>query len=503
MKRTVAPSLLATLLALSAVASAGDRVALIVSNNVGMPEETRLQHTGTDAERMRKVLVELGQFDAADVVILSNQTAEDVLHALEARAASKASLFLFYYSGHADAESLHLSGTRLPLDQLLATLGAIPAQLRLGILDACQSGAATRSKGFAVGPAFSLRVAEPAQGQVLISSSAADEKSFESDVLRGALFTNHFAAGLRGAADADGSRRVTLSEAYAYAYTQTLRSSLYSASGPQHPTFRWDVSGRQDVALTVLTSRAALNLQSESNGAYILFDGLEREVIAEVPARRNDRWRLALGAGSYVVQKRDTTGLRSARVVLGEGDDRQLFDHQMQVVPLVDLAPKGAFGERRLLAGFGQSSWDLGPRGLPTAHLGLEWDRGASLVGITGFASVGTETHSGLLTEDFAGGATACFLYGLRWQHAAVRLGPCAGGVAIRQAPHAQTVRWGLAGLGGLRARADFPVTGQLNAFVAGDLSALVAQVASAAAPKADLRVVAWWGWSAGVTASW
>lgn len=47
----------------------------------------------------------------------------------------------------------------------------------------------------------------------------------ESDRLRSSFFSHHLITGLRGAADADGDERVALSEAYDYAYRQTLRSS--------------------------------------------------------------------------------------------------------------------------------------------------------------------------------------------------------------------------------------------------------------------------------------
>ena len=59
---------------------------------------------------------------------------------------------------------------------------------------------------------------------------------------------------LLGAADSDGDRRVSLSEAYAYAYEGTLRASSRSWGGTQHPTYSYDLRGHEDVILTTLSS---------------------------------------------------------------------------------------------------------------------------------------------------------------------------------------------------------------------------------------------------------
>ena len=88
---------------------------------------------------------DLGGFAAADVHVLKNGSAAQILDAVDLLAAgAPASVFVFYFSGHADAGALHPAGTLLPLDLLLHRLRAVRAELRLSILDACQSGAAAR-----------------------------------------------------------------------------------------------------------------------------------------------------------------------------------------------------------------------------------------------------------------------------------------------------------------------------------------------------------------------
>ena len=51
------------------------------------------------------------------------------------------------------------------------------------------------------------------KGAVLITSSTAEEASVERDDLGGSLFSHFFISGLRGAADSNQDRKVTLQEA--------------------------------------------------------------------------------------------------------------------------------------------------------------------------------------------------------------------------------------------------------------------------------------------------
>ena len=62
-------------------------------------------------------------------------------------------------------------------------------------------------------------------------------------MLRGSLFTQALVAALRGAADFSGDRRVSLAEAYAYSYEQTVRAA--SKGGVvQHPGHDLDLAGQ-------------------------------------------------------------------------------------------------------------------------------------------------------------------------------------------------------------------------------------------------------------------
>ena len=72
------------------------------------------------------------------------------------------------------------------------------------------------------------------RGHAYLTSSSADEAAQESDRIGGSFFTHFLVTGLRGAADADSDKRVTLDEAYRFAFDETLARTEAIGGGPQH-----------------------------------------------------------------------------------------------------------------------------------------------------------------------------------------------------------------------------------------------------------------------------
>ncbi len=461
-------------------ADAGGRVALLVADDLGVGADAPLRYTRDDARRVGEALVDVGRFEGRDVHTLIGPDASQVLDKLDALSQGKPDLFVFYYSGHADAGALRLAGTRLPLDVLLARLSRMPARLRLGVLDACQSGAAARgrAKGVTGQEPFKVRVSpDMASGQVVIASSAEDESSFESETHRGAVFTSHWVTGLRGAADADADAAVSLGEAYSYAYARTVNATLLSREGPQHPTVRLDLAGRRDPPLTFLDTSSALTLSAERDALYLILDGAERRLLAELTLLKGDSRRIALPPGDYVVKRRSPDALHLAQLRLGRDDDRRLYDHQMREVPLVRLATKGALGDRWLSASLGQHLDQLGALGLAHGALGVEWEREGWLLDADLTLSTGVESFNDLDTRLSHAGLTFGALWTLRLGDVALRAGPAAGALIITQDPEARPTRAALAGLLGARTRLDLSLAPGLGLFVQIDALALLTRV--------------------------
>ncbi len=326
------------LVASLAVASPGRRLALVVGANRGDPGDQPLRFAEADAARMAHVLRELGGFAAGDVVELRTPDAaalQRAMDALAARADAEAKagrppLLLFYYSGHSDEASLHLAGGRVELTALRRWLAASPAAVRLAVLDSCRSGALTRVKGAHAAPPIEVRLSDDlnTRGEALLTSSTSDEQARESDGLRGSFFTHHLVTGLRGAADRSKDGRVTLAEAYDYAYAHTVAE----AAGGQHPTFKYDLAGRGEVVLTSLGDAGAwLVFPAGSEGVYLIVgeDGL---VLGDVEVGKTPL-KVSVAPGRYEVRKRTAQGDFAATVTLGNGEERWVHDNELAAVP--------------------------------------------------------------------------------------------------------------------------------------------------------------------------
>ncbi len=309
---------------------------IAIGNNRGDAADIQLLFAERDAREFVDVLREQGSVTSDRVRLLIDENADTVRRTVLAvnaalrgtgDAGASPSALLIFYSGHADAEALHLRGSHLDFNELRALVSGSPAHMRILIVDACRSGSVTRVKGMTQSPEFALSLDNrvEAEGTAILSSSTAGESSQESDRLRGSFFSHHLVNALRGAADRNGDGRVTLSEAYAYTYTQTLRSSGQTLS-LQHPTYAYDVKGSGDLTLTTPGGSQAGRTRLRLGGAGQYLIAEEREtgaVVAELTTSR-DRASLALPRGRYFVQRRGSYEYREYRVNLAQGSEVEL-----------------------------------------------------------------------------------------------------------------------------------------------------------------------------------
>lgn len=338
---------LALALALSQTPS---RLALAVGSNDGAEGRDPLWFAEADARRFADALIELGQFDPANVTVLKGPSSLELTRALLSLAAQarrsldagKPPLVIFYYSGHADPTGLELGHQRFPYADLSNALSVVPEGVRIAILDACHSGALTQVKGARPAPLDFEVVREPrADGTAFITSSSASEKAQESAQLGGSFFTHHLVAGLRGAADADRDGRVTLAETYRYAYHRTLTTTSETGATPQHPTWAMRMSGKGEVVLVDLRdARAWLTFAPGGGKSYLVTHEQSQEVVAEV-ATGEAALRVALPGGRYRIERLTPVPRLSGVVELPASGGAVVDDSELQVVPVLAARAKG------------------------------------------------------------------------------------------------------------------------------------------------------------------
>ncbi|MBI5545612.1 MAG: caspase family protein [Deltaproteobacteria bacterium] len=324
------------------------RAAVIVGANAAASGRAPLRYSHDDARNLAAVLQEVGGFEVADVSVLLDPDPAEVLATLDRRltelgAAAHGSLLLFYYSGHADSQSLYPSGKPLAINDLRARLDDARATVRLGILDACRGGGWTRAKGMQPDVPFEVDVpmSLASEGSVLISSSSGLESAHESAALRRSFFTHHLLAGLRGAADQSGDGEVTVGEAFAYAKELTIRDSTLQADAPQHPSFDMNLRGRNDVALTRAASSGTRVDLVQTRGPLQVIQLSTGLVVVEVPTGKRSLT-VALPPGRYLVRRRSSAGT-FAREVAVEANRRIAVDEDsLEMTGTTTLAAKGA-----------------------------------------------------------------------------------------------------------------------------------------------------------------
>jgi len=319
------------LLPRTALAAAGvQRFALVAAANDGGPDRPPLRYALSDAERFARVIVELGGVSPGHAILLKQprlKELEDAIDLLERRVAEARRAgnggarteVLVYFSGHADDKGLLLGEDRYSYRSLRDRLDEVPADVRIAVLDACASGAITRLKGGRRQRPFLVDESADMRGHAFLTSSAESEAAQESDRIQASYFTHYLVSGLRGAADVTGDGKVTLNEAYQFAFNETLGRTVDTQGGAQHPSYDISLSGTGDVVMTDLRQTSAtLVLGGELDGRFFVRNA-KQELVVELYKPYGRRVELGVEPGSYEVHLEREAGAFLAKPRLAEG----------------------------------------------------------------------------------------------------------------------------------------------------------------------------------------
>ncbi len=358
-------------------ATASTHYGLFIGHNQGDSSDTELKYSEKDAEKISSIFSHFGFLQPKNITLLKSPNKKEVVTAFDQmqatithhnKSSSEPAVFIFYFSGHGDSHRMKLGSTSFTYQQFARHFKAIPAQVKIGFFDACESGSLIRKKGVKKIAPVAINQSITAEGTILISSSAHNELSHESDQLGSSYFTHYFTNGLRGAADVSGDNKVSLMEAYTYAYHNTLLQSQSFFGTSQHPNAEFKMKLEGDLILTDLNrSGSGIIIDSHLMG-NITIANRDNLIVADLTKQSRTPLAIALNPGNYLLYQKNEETTRSHSFTLRPREKKEIYTTDLHTLPVSIAYYKGTV----------QKSAPIAP---PHSYLSLTLGKALSLDG--------------------------------------------------------------------------------------------------------------------------
>ncbi len=326
-----------------------DRYVIAISANNGGKNRPMLRYAESDAKSFANVLKEMGGVNPQNLIMIQEPSVSflnsrlDDLDKIISKNKGKNGReeVLVYYSGHADEKGLRLGNEVYAWSEFRKRIDNLSADVKIAVIDACGSGAITRAKGGVTVPAFMIDQSSDMKGYAFITSSTQDESSQESDKLKGSFFTHSLVSGLRGAGDLSGDGKVTLSEAYQFAFNETLQKTQSTMGGAQHPSRDMNLAGTGDVVMTDLRSMGAgVSFEKNLEGRLFIRDD-KGTLVAELYKAAGRDMSLGLPAGAYEIHLEKSVAHKAASINLSNGKIENVTLAQFKDVKVEKTVARG------------------------------------------------------------------------------------------------------------------------------------------------------------------
>ncbi|SMF73101.1 caspase family protein [Pseudobacteriovorax antillogorgiicola] len=299
-----------------------ERFSLFVGANDGGADRVKLRYANRDAWQVAQVFQELGGVSQENLEVLEDASLDSLLNTIE-RFSQRLkqhpnARFFFYYSGHSNQKGLLLRDRLLPYEKLKKLIGDLSSRVKVIVLDSCASGSLIATKGGQRRPSYLKDLSSEIKGSAIITSSSADEYSQESAAIKGSFFTHYLVSGLRGAADLNSDRQISIDEVYRYAYQNTIQKTMGSGVGVQHPSYNFNLSGKGDLILSDLRRLSSQLVFGEKQGRFYI-RSQKVGLVAEIDTGKSKSRRISLEPGRYVLTHEQGNFYYVAKIDLAQG----------------------------------------------------------------------------------------------------------------------------------------------------------------------------------------
>lgn len=188
-----------------------------------------LTQTTKDAKTFRDIMS--NHTDKITLLTSSYANRENILKKLNSisKITKENDKIILFYSGHGYPGGIYPYDEPITYQEINDILTASKAKEKICIFNACHTGSVSDVKGDS--PVYKA----PSSGNIIyIMSSRADEYSYEHPIAGHCIFTTSLFKGIRGKADANKDKKITVSELFNYAYND-VKHTTSKLELSQHP----------------------------------------------------------------------------------------------------------------------------------------------------------------------------------------------------------------------------------------------------------------------------
>ncbi len=357
--------------------------AIIIGQHRGGDSLPVLKYSHLDAKRFYDALQLVGSIKPENMLYAVDQSKETILSMMDRvrervneakrKQSGIRSKIIFYYSGHADTEGLLINNEKISYSLIKQFLKNPDFTISIGILDSCYSGNIIALKGGVARKDFGIHIqnSNAVKGMAILASSSANQKAQEWDTLKSSLFTHYVVTGLKGAADTNHDKVVSVQELYTFTQSQVLDKTASTFAPSQNPSYLIHFKGAGKVVVANLEQSKSRVVFGKPLRGTMIIQNIVTQDGHELEKQEGKELVIHLPPGEYSISMKDPTKDQHYiwQVKLESNDT---FTPKIKYAVSLNQAPsvkvKGG-GEKKTWSGVMDSIQDYAVHDLPGAIL--------------------------------------------------------------------------------------------------------------------------------------